>query len=231
MNTLIKKIVPLVLLLIIVSCQDKKELLLFKTYKESVLLEKQGMHQKPRMRFKLFQSKVLDMNTIFKPFKEELASNFSEKEYKDLKPLIIEQDIPSIQNSIKEGRLSYEKLTLFYLYRIREFESDSTKSLHAIISLNPSVFEEARARDINRDENDFLIGMSVYGMPILLKDNINTEGMPTTAGAIALYENKNTDDAFIVKRLKASGALILGKTNLSEWAYYFLLLDQLKITK
>lgn len=221
MNTLIKKIVPLVLLLIIVSCQDKKELLLFKTYKESVLLEKQGMHQKPRMRFKLFQSKVLDMNTIFKPFKEELASNFSEKEYKDLKPLIIEQDIPSIQNSIKEGRLSYEKLTLFYLYRIREFESDSTKSLHAIISLNPSVLEEARARDINRDENDFLIGMSVYGMPILLKDNINTEGMPTTAGAIALYENKNTDDAFIVKRLKASGALILGKTNLSEWAYYF----------
>lgn len=161
------------------------------------------------------------MNTIFKPFKEELASNFSEKEYKDLKPLIIEQDIPSIQNSIKEGRLSYEKLTLFYLYRIREFESDSTKSLHAIISLNPSVLEEARARDINRDENDFLIGMSVYGMPILLKDNINTEGMPTTAGAIALYENKNTDDAFIVKRLKASGALILGKTNLSEWAYYF----------
>ena len=221
MNTLIKKIVPLVLLLIIVSCQDKKELLLFKTYKESVLLEKQGMHQKPRMRFKLFQSKVLDMNTIFKPFKEELASNFSEKEYKDLKPLIIEQDIPSIQNSIKEGKLSYEKLTLFYLYRIREFESDSTRSLHAIISLNPSVLEEARARDINRDENDFLIGMSVYGMPILLKDNINTEGMPTTAGAIALYENKNTDDAFIVKRLKASGALILGKTNLSEWAYYF----------
>jgi|TARA_B110000211_G_scaffold178184_2_gene201437 amidase len=221
MNTLIKKIVPLVLLLIIVSCQDKKELLLFKTYKESVLLEKQGMHQKPRMRFKLFQSKVLDMNTIFKPFNEELASNFSEKEYKDLKPLIIEQDIPSIQNSIKDGKLSYEKLTLFYLYRIREFESDSTKSLHAIISLNPSVLEEARARDINRDENDFLIGMSVYGMPILLKDNINTEGMPTTAGAIALYENKNTDDAFIVKRLKASGALILGKTNLSEWAYYF----------
>ena len=221
MNTLIKKIVPLVLLLIIVSCQDKKELLLFKTYKESVLLEKQGMHQKPRMRFKLFQSKVLDMNTIFKPFNEELASNFSEKEYKDLKPLIIEQDIPSIQNSIKEGKLSYEKLTLFYLYRIREFESDSTRSLHAIISLNPSVLEEARARDINRDENDFLIGMSVYGMPILLKDNINTEGMPTTAGAIALYENKNTDDAFIVKRLKASGALILGKTNLSEWAYYF----------
>lgn len=221
MNTLIKKIVPLVLLLIIVSCQDKKELLLFKTYKESVLLEKQGMHQKPRMRFKLFQSKVLDMNTIFKPFNEELASNFSEKEYKDLKPLIIEQDIPSIQNSIREGKLSYEKLTLFYLYRIREFESDSTKSLHAIISLNPSVLEEARARDINGDENDFLIGMSVYGMPILLKDNINTEGMPTTAGAIALSENKNTEDAFIVKRLKASGALILGKTNLSEWAYYF----------
>ena len=58
-------------------------------------------------------------------------------------------------------------------------------------------------------------------MPILLKDNINTKGMPTTAGALALVDNKNTEDAFIVKRLKEEGALILGKANLSEWAYYF----------
>ena len=58
-------------------------------------------------------------------------------------------------------------------------------------------------------------------MPIFLKDNINTKGMPTTAGALALADNKNTEDAFIVKRLKEGGALILGKANLSEWAYYF----------
>ena len=61
----------------------------------------------------------------------------------------------------------------------------------------------------------------MYGMPVLIKDNINTSGMPTTAGAIALLENENTEDAFIIKKLKEAGALILGKSNLSEWAYYF----------
>src|SRR5690606_24161940 len=61
---------------------------------------------------------------------------------------------------------------------------------------------------------------SLYGMPILLKDNINTHNMPTTAGAIALAEN-TTGNAFIVERLLEAGALILGKVNLSEWAYYF----------
>lgn len=159
------------------------------------------------------------MNEVFAPFNDDLAY-FSEEDYNALKPLIIEKDIPSIQNSVKAGDLSYEKLTLFYLYRIRKFESDSTKSLNAIIALNPSVLKEARQRDKER-EWGALSGMEVYGMPILLKDNVNTKGMPTTAGALALAENKDTDDAFIVKQLKAKGALILGKVNLSEWAYYF----------
>ena len=57
-------------------------------------------------------------------------------------------------------------------------------------------------------------------MPIFLKDNINASGMATTAGAVAL-QNNITDDAFIVKQLKSKGALILGKANLSEWAYFF----------
>ncbi len=63
----------------------------------------------------------------------------------------------------------------------------------------------------------------MYGMPILLKDNINTKVMPTTAGALALIKNKKTEDAFIVKKLKENGAIILGKVNLSEWAYFFCL--------
>ena len=58
-------------------------------------------------------------------------------------------------------------------------------------------------------------------MPILLKDNINTLNMPTTAGAVALRDNKTKNDAFIVEKLKQNGALILGKVNLSEWAYFF----------
>ena len=59
----------------------------------------------------------------------------------------------------------------------------------------------------------------IFGMPILLKDNINAAGMKTTAGAIAFIDNE-TDDSFITRQLKNHGALILGKVNLSEWAYF-----------
>ena len=106
------------------------------------------------------------------------------------------------------------------MYRIRKIESDSTRSLNAIIALNPNVVEEARQKDKERTWGP-MSDMEIYGMPILLKDNVNTKGMPTTAGALALADNKTTDDAFIVKKLKENGALILGKVNLSEWAYYF----------
>tara|TARA_R110002073_G_scaffold8207_5_gene45843 strand:- start:56468 stop:58111 length:1644 start_codon:yes stop_codon:yes gene_type:complete len=215
-----KKVVLLfVVFLMIYSCQEKQPPVIFKKYDESVELTKQQDHPKNRMKFKLFQSKVLDMNEVFKPFNDELV-NFSEATYDSLKPLIIEQDIPTLQTHVREGKLTYEKLTLFYLYRIRKFESDSTKSLNAIIALNPNVLEEARKKDHERTDKN-ATPTKIYGMPILLKDNINTAGMPTTAGALALVDNKNTEDAFIVKRLKEEGALILGKANLSEWAYYF----------
>ncbi len=202
-----------------ITCQRKENTSFFKKYDETSFLENQQNHQSGRMKFRLVQSKYLDMNEVFKPFTNELA-NFSEQEYQSLKPFILEQDIPSLQKNVKDGYLSYEKLTLFYLYRIRKFESDSTTSLNAIISLNPNVINEAKQRDKER-KWAILSEMELYGMPILLKDNINTKGMPTTAGALALTENKNTDDAFIVKKLKENGALILGKVNLSEWAYYF----------
>ena len=61
----------------------------------------------------------------------------------------------------------------------------------------------------------------IFGMPILLKDNIDATGMATTAGAVALKDNDINKEAFIVTQLKQKGALILGKTNLSEWAYFF----------
>jgi amidase len=215
--------IPLPLILSIsflIGCQANKEkqpIVTFKKYDETLALQKQQSHENKRMRFKLFQSKYLDMNTVFKPFETDLAY-FSEENYLALKPFILEQDIPTLQKNVKNGSLSYEKLTLFYLYRIRKFESDSTKSLNSIISLNPNVLNEARARDKDKKEN---AEYSIYGMPIFLKDNINTTDMPTTAGAIVLAENKNTTDAFIVKKLREKGALILGKVNLSEWAYFF----------
>ncbi|MFT4645046.1 MAG: amidase [Planctomycetota bacterium] len=216
-----KKTVFLLLFIsIVIGCQSSKETqpkVVFKKYDETTALEKQQNHKNKRMRLKLFRSKYLDMNKVFRPFEADLAY-FSEANYTALKPFVLEQDIPTLQKNIKEGVLSYEKLTLFYLYRIRKFESDSTLSLNSIISLNPNVLEEARARDKNKKEN---AEYSIYGMPIFLKDNINTADMPTTAGAIALAENKNIKDAFIVEKLRGKGALILGKVNLSEWAYFF----------
>ena len=203
-----------------IGCQISKEKqpkVIFKKYNETLALEKQQNHKKSRMQFKLLQSKYLDMNAIFKPFETDLEY-FSEENYTALKPFILEQDIPTLQKNIKAGNISYEKLTLFYLYRIRKFESDSTKSLNSIISLNPNVLKEARAQDRNKKENT---KYSIYGMPVLLKDNINTSNMPTTAGALVLADNTAIKDAFIVERLRKKGALILGKVNLSEWAYYF----------
>jgi len=213
-----KKIAILIsLFFVFLACQRKENPVFFKKYDESIALDKQQNHPNRRMKFKLFQSKYLDMNAVFKPFEDDLAY-FSEQEYQNLKPLILEQDIPTLQKNVKEGKLTYEKLTLFYLYRIRKFESDSTLSLNSIIALNPDVVKQAREKDKNsKNISDF----SVYGMPILLKDNINTFNMATTAGAVALQRNFTKSDAFIVEKLKENGALILGKVNLSEWAYFF----------
>jgi len=199
------------------SCNQKKELVIFSKYDEALEVEAQQDNSIKRMKFKLIQSKYLDMNIVFKPFEEELA-DFSETDYYNLEPYIIEKDIPTIQEAVKNGILTYERITLFYLYRIRKFESNPELYLNAIISLNSNVLNEARECDKNRPSDT---KYTLYGLPILLKDNINTIGMPTTAGAFVLKENVNTNDAFIVKKLKDNGALILGKANLSEWAYYF----------
>jgi len=205
------------LLVVFVSCKKKELPVVFTSYDETSEIAEQQSHEVKRMQLKLIQSKYLDMNEVFKPFEEDLAY-FSEKDYNNFAPYILEQDIPSIQESVENGILSYEKIVLFYLYRIRKFESNNQRALHSIISLNPTIVEEAREKDKNRPYDT---SYSLFGLPILLKDNINTKGMPTTAGAFALKENNNTDDAFIVKKLEESGALILGKANLSEWAYYF----------
>lgn len=201
-----------------ISCKKETTDTHFKKYDESQEIDQQQAHENIRMRFKLIQSKYIDMNKVLEPFQQDLAG-FSEEEYTALKPFIIEQDIPSIQKSIRDQKLTYEKLTLFYLYRILKYEEDSTKSLQAIISLNPNVLKEAREKDKNTENS--IDEFSLYGMPILLKDNINTTQMATTAGAAVLQENYTDNNAFIVQKLKESGALILGKVNLSEWAYFF----------
>ena len=206
-----------VLFVLVAACKQKEEPVVFTKYDETSEIAAQQNHEINRMRFKLIQSKYLDKNEVFKPFEKDLA-NFSEADYENLIPFILENNIPTIQEYVNNGILSYERIALFYLYRIRKYESNHNLALNSIIALNPHILIEARDKDKNRPSN---LKNSLYGLPILLKDNINTMGMPTTAGAVALVENVETDDAFIVKKLKENGALILGKANLSEWAYYF----------
>ncbi len=166
------------------------------------------------MRYKLIQSKILDKNAVLNTAASQLKG-FSEKDYEALKPLILEQDIPTKQSYIKSGALTYQKLVQWYLYRIVKFESDKTTMLNNIIAINPNAVAEARKKDRDKSGNSH----PLYGMPVLIKDNIDMKGLATTAGANAFVNNK-PENSFIVSRLQEKGAIILGKTNLSEWANY-----------
>lgn len=202
------------------SCKNKTQEeqipVLWTPQNEVSEIEKQQEHELDRMKFKTIQSKFLDKNEVFQKLYTEV-NEFSEARYTALRPMILEQDIPTLQNHIAEGSFTYEELTLFFLKRIYTYELDPSKTLHTIVALNPNILEEARAKDANTPDH----AHPVYGMPILLKDNINTSSMRTTAGAAVLQENQPETDAFIVHQLKKNGALILGKVNLSEWAYFF----------
>ena len=121
-----------------------------------------------------------------------------------------ETTIPQLQKLMNKHRLSSVKLTSFYLERIRKVDP----LLNAVITVSPTAVADARAADLARRNGD---KRPLLGIPIIVKDNVNTTGMPTTAGSWALA-GSTPADAFIAARLKAAGAIIIGKANLSEWA-------------
>lgn len=208
------------LLFTIVACKEAPKTIIspWVSYDESKEITKNATNESKKLRYKLIQSRVLDKNKIWSNVAHQI-SDFSEKDYQKLKPLILEQDILTIQNHINTSRLTYKGLTQWYLYRIVKFENNKDRYLNNVIAINPKAVYEARKRDENKSSEDH----PMYGMPILLKDNINFEGLPTTAGTY-LLRNNDAADAFIVKRIKEKGGIILGKANLSEWAN-FLCLD------
>jgi len=199
------------------GCNNKQATIVteWSPYDQAAEIADNADHNNPRMQYKLIQSKVLDKQKIWDDINAQIT-DFSEADYERLLPLILEQDIMTKQEYIASGKLSYRQLTQWYLYRIKKYESDNNKSLQSIISINPHAVAQATEKDKSKSKNQH----PIYGMPILLKDNINTDDMPTTAGAIIL-QNNQTGDAEIVKRIKVNGGIILGKVNLSEWAYYF----------
>ena len=131
------------------------------------------------------------------------------------RPLWIERSIPDLQALMSSGALSSRELTLGYLQRI----ADLNPLLHAVIETNPSAVAIAARRDAERRAG--VIRGPLHGIPILIKDNIATaDNMQTTAGSLALVNSRVPGDARIVERLRAAGAIILGKANLSEWANF-----------
>lgn len=188
-------------------------------FDETADLAELANHANDSMHFQLLQSKLTDKNELWQPFTAALDSMPDER-YQFIKPLIVERSVIELQSAIADDLLSYEELTLFYIRRIRELALDEERYLNAVISLNPEALTAARQSDSERAQGRTIEVESLFGIPVLLKDNVGAAGMPTTAGAVALQDN-HTRDAFITQRLKAAGAIILGKANLSEWAYFF----------
>jgi len=123
-----------------------------------------------------------------------------------------------LQARMEQGGLSAETVTERYLARIAELDRKGP-ALQAVLELNPQALEIAAERD--RERKAGRVRGPLHGIPILVKDNIDThDRMKTSAGSLALAANTAPRDAFIIERLRSAGAVLLGKTNLSEWANF-----------
>lgn len=129
-----------------------------------------------------------------------------------------EATITELQAKMQSGKMSSKSITKLYLKRIANIDQSGVK-LNALIEVNPDAIAIATQMDAERKAGK--IRGPLHGIPVLIKDNIDTaDKMQTTAGALALAGNIASEDSFIVKKLREAGAVILGKTNLSEWANF-----------
>lgn len=131
---------------------------------------------------------------------------------------LLETTIPEIRAALRSRDLSAERLTRMYLKRIEAYE-EAGPAINAYLLVNPNAVREARQLDAlhgNRGHSR----VPLFGVPVLLKDNIDTADMPTTAGSVALNGSLPPDDAFITRKLRAAGAVILGKGTLTEFANF-----------
>ena len=115
------------------------------------------------------------------------------------------------------GELTSHSLTQAYLDRIAKLDK-AGPALNSVIELNPDALKDADALDAERKAGK--LRGPLHGIPVLIKDNVDVVGMVNSAGSLALADNRPKQDAFIAARLRAAGAVILGKTNLSEWANF-----------
>jgi amidase len=125
--------------------------------------------------------------------------------------------IGQLQQAQVDRRVTSVQLVHAYLDRIEAYNTRGP-SLNAVRVINPAAEDEARRADGERARGR--VRGPLHGVPVLVKDNIDVKGLPTTAGALALESSRPAGDAFLVGRLRAAGAIILGKTNLTEFANF-----------
>ncbi len=146
--------------------------------------------------------------------------NNKEEDKKTEKPsenfALSEITVTELQDKVQKGEYTYEQITDMYLQRIDELDKKGP-AINAIIELNPDA--KNFAKEMDRERKNGKIRSPLQGIPVLIKDNIDTaDKMKTSAGSLALATSIALNDSFVAQRLREAGAVILGKTNLSEWA-------------
>ena len=130
---------------------------------------------------------------------------------------VVELGVADAQRAMTDATVSTRQLTQAYLDRIAAIDRSGPR-LNSIIEINPSALADADRLDVERAHGR--VRGPLHGIPVLLKDNIDVVGMVNSAGSLALAANRPVRDAFVTARLRAAGVIIVGKTNLSEWANF-----------
>ncbi|MDH3982803.1 MAG: amidase family protein, partial [Gammaproteobacteria bacterium] len=132
-----------------------------------------------------------------------------------IKPSLVEATIADIQDAVVSGDASCEDVVNGYIDRIQTY--DQARGVNAITVINPRAVQKARKVDRALQNGETL--PKLFCAPLLIKDNFDTHDMATTGGSIALKDSYPPDDAFMIRKLREAGAIVLAKTNMAEWAF------------
>jgi amidase len=148
-----------------------------------------------------------------------IASTQADASPTSISPFELEEmSVPELQDAMRTGRFTSRSITEAYLARIEEIDKRGP-SINSVIEVNPDAIAIADALDAERKSGG--ARGPLHGIPVLIKDNIDTaDRMMTTAGSLALVGSTPSRDSFVAQKLREAGAVILGKTNLSEWANF-----------
>ncbi|CAF2899112.1 unnamed protein product [Rotaria sp. Silwood2] len=158
-----------------------------------------------------------EISLDFSPFIDDLT-NYSSAKYERIESLLkSDHSISRIKNLILNKHITSTDLCLYYLKRVHM----TNNYYKIIIELNPHLLSEAKQLDEQVNDNKINNQLLLFGCVVAVKGNISVRDMYNDAGSYVLHENKMKDDAPVVKKLREQGCIILGRTNLSEWAYGF----------